>query len=70
MPSGLSSPTLVATTLTSLTVQWTAPTSDGDSEIQRYVLYIKAEYESAYKEIYSGKSTTYKATLLASGFNY
>lgn len=31
---------------------------------------MKAEYESSYKEIYSGKSTSYKATLLSTGFYY
>lgn len=46
IPSGLPAPTLVTRTKTSLTVQWYPPTSDGDSEVQRYILYIKAEYES------------------------
>lgn len=31
---------------------------------------MKAEYESSYKEIYSGKSTSYTASLLNTGFNY
>jgi fibronectin type 3 domain-containing protein len=70
VPSGLTAPTLVSKTLNSLTVQWAAPTSDGDSEIERYILYIKAEFESTYHEIYRGKSTSYKATLLTTGFNY
>jgi hypothetical protein len=61
---------LVANTLTSLTVSWTAPTSNGNSDINKYILFIKAEYDSNYKEIYSGLSTIYTASLLQTGFNY
>lgn len=46
VPSGLVAPTLVTKTLTSLTVQWLPPTNDGDSEVIRYILYMKAEFES------------------------
>lgn len=70
VPSGLAAPTLVTKTQTSLTVQWYAPASDGDSEVERYILFIKAEYENSYKEIYSGKSLSYTADQLATGFNY
>ena len=70
IPSGLSAPTFVTKSKNSITVTWNTPTSDGDSEILKYILYIKAEYESSYTEIYSGLSTSYKATLLRTGFNY
>ena len=66
----MSAPTFVANTETSITVQWTTPTSDGDSSVIKYVLYMKAEYSSSYTEIYNGPSTSYTATLLATGFYY
>ena len=66
----MTAPTLVAKTLNSISVQWLPPTSDGDAVIDRYILYIKAEFETTYHEIYSGRSTTYTATLLSTGFNY
>ena len=31
---------------------------------------MKPEFESNYREVYSGKSNSYIATLLATGFNY
>ena len=46
------------------------PASDGDSEVERYILFIKAEYETSYREIYSGKSLSYTADQLPTGFNY
>lgn len=70
IPSGLTPPTLVTNTETSITVEWAAPALTGDSEISRYILYMKADYESAYSEIYSGLSTSYIATLLQPGFYY
>jgi len=45
VPSGMTAPTLVSTTLTSLTVQWQKPTLDGDSEVIRYLLYIKPDFD-------------------------
>lgn len=66
----MTAPTYVTKTLSSITVQWLAPTDNGDSEVQRYVLYIKAEYESKYKEVYSGKSRSYTTNQLETGFNY
>jgi hypothetical protein len=50
----MTAPTLVSTTLTSLTVQWLPPTLDGDSEVTRYILYMKAEYENTYSQVYAG----------------
>ncbi len=70
IPSGLLAPTFVTKTKTSLTVQWYYPASNGASEILRYILFIKAEYESQYREIYSGKSLSYTAEQLITGFNY
>lgn len=70
VPSGLSAPTHLQTTMNSLTVTWVAPTSDGDSPVEKYALFIKAEYESMYREIYRGLTNQYKATLLPTGFYY
>ncbi len=70
IPSGLLAPTLVTRTLTSLTVQWYPPASDGDSEVERYILLMKAEFESQYRQVYSGKSLSYTAAYLQTGFNY
>jgi hypothetical protein len=53
-----------------LTVQWYIPASNGASPIESYILYIKAEYESQYREVYSGKSLSYTANQLPTGFNY
>lgn len=70
VPSGLPAPTLVTKTKTSLTVQWYYPAFNGASEIKRYILWVKADFESLYREIYSGKSMSYTADQLVTGFNY
>ena len=70
IPSGLAAPTLVNNGKTYITVTWLPPTSDGDSEVIKYSLSIKADYQSSYSEIYSGLSNSYKATLLRTGFFY
>lgn len=54
VPSGMAPPTEVTHDLTSITVEWQPPTSDGDSDITKYVLFVKAEYQSTYMQIYSG----------------
>lgn len=38
VPSGLHAPTLVSQSKTSLVVQWTPPSSNGGSEVTRYIL--------------------------------
>jgi hypothetical protein len=47
-----------------VSVEWALPASDGDADVEYYTLLMKAEYEASYKEIYSGLSRSYKATLL------
>ena len=66
----MTAPTLASTTLTSLTVQQLPPTLDGDSEVTRYILYTKAEYENTYSQVYAGQSLSYQVQLLSTGFNY
>lgn len=70
VPTGMTAPTEVASTQTTISVQWAAPTSDGDDSVQYYTLLMKASYETTYSEIYSGLSRSYKATLLTTGFTY
>lgn len=48
VPSGMAAPTRVTHSQTSITLQWAIPTSDGDSEVYRYDLYAKADFESSY----------------------
>lgn len=35
-------------------MQWEVPSADGDSEVVRYELFSKADFESAYIQVYSG----------------
>ena len=70
VPSGAQAPTEVAATQNSISVEWAVPTSDGDSEISYYTLYMKAEHETSYKQVYEGASRFYRATLLDTGFYY
>ena len=55
---------------TSVTVQWIAPTSDGDSDITSYVLYAKADFESSFTQVYSGMTLSQKVSNLKTGFFY
>lgn len=54
VPSGIAAPTRVTHTQTSVTMQWTVPDSDGDSEVLRYDLLAKADFESSFSLVYSG----------------
>jgi hypothetical protein len=40
--------------LSSITVEWNPPTADGDSDVIKYILYAKAEYQTTYSQIYVG----------------
>lgn len=64
VPSGMAAPTRVTHDLNSVTLQWTAPTSDGASEVTRYLLYVKADYESTYKLAFTGLALSYRVELL------
>lgn len=70
VPSGMTAPTEVTHDLTSITVEWQPPTNDGDSDITKYILYSKAEYQTSYVQIYSGLSLSYRSMLLQPGFEY
>ena len=70
LPSQPDAPTRVTHTQASITLQWAPPASDGDSEITKYVLYAKADFETSYSPIYAGLSLQYQATSLLTGFEY
>lgn len=40
----MTSPIEVTHDLTSITVKWMPPAVNGDSDVTKYVLYVKAEY--------------------------
>jgi Fibronectin type III domain len=69
-PSGMAAPTEVTHDLTSITVEWLPPTQDGDSDVTKYVLMMKAEYQTQYTQVYSGHALSYRAVLLQPGFEY
>jgi hypothetical protein len=47
-------PTLVAQGKDFITVEWPSPSFDGGTPVTKYVLYVKAEYDSAYQQVYAG----------------
>ena len=64
----MASPVEVTHDLSSITVEWNPPTADGDSDVTKYILYVKAEYQTSYSQIYVGLALRYRATLLLPGF--
>lgn len=64
----MSAPTEVTHDQTSITLQWTAPVSNGASPVTKYVLFAKADYESSFKEVYAGMTLSYKVPGLRTGF--
>ena len=70
IPSGMAAPTRVTHTLTSITMQWKVPQSDGDSEVYRYDLFAKADFESEYYKIFSGMALQASLPDLLTGFYY
>jgi len=66
----MAAPTRVTHDLTSITLQWTAPTADGDSDVTQYILYSKADFETTYSQVYKGMALTYKVSSLKTGFEY
>ena len=61
-PSGMTAPTRVTHDLTSVTLQWTHPASDGASPVLAYVIYHKADYEATYHEVYTGMTLSMRIT--------
>ena len=47
-PDATGAPALVGKGKDFITVDWLAPAWDGGEEITRYILYIKADYETTY----------------------
>jgi len=48
VPTVTAAPTLVAQGTDFITVEWTAPGFDGGTPVSKYVLYVRAEYDSSY----------------------
>jgi fibronectin type 3 domain-containing protein len=69
-PLQMAAPTEVTHDTTSITLQWVAPSYDGGLPISAYRIYYKADYESAYTEVYSGLTFSYHVTQLRPGFEY
>jgi len=69
-PQGMSQPLLVSKTSTSITVAWTAPTSDGSADVEYDSLVMKPEYSSRYSEVYRGLSKFFTVNDLDAGFSY
>ena len=75
-PLASSAPTLVTKGQDSITVEWLAPTHDGGSPITKYILYVRAEHDSSYQQVYSGIAlsfrlqTKYFPAVLRAGFSY
>ena len=70
VPSGMDAPTRVTHTQTSITLAWSVPDTDGDSEVIRYDLYGKADYESVYSQVFSGMALQTEIKDLLPGFYY
>jgi hypothetical protein len=51
-PSGMAAPTEVTHDLTSVTLQWNYPVSNGASPVTSFILYHKADYETSYQKIF------------------
>jgi hypothetical protein len=67
-PSGMTAPTEVTHTLTSVTLQWVAPASDGAADVVKYRLYHKADYMSSYTLAYEGMTLSHRVDGLRTGF--
>ena len=71
VPSGMLAPTRVTHTQTSITMQWAEPSiSDGSSEVIRYDLEIKADYEASFTRVFAGVALQATAEDLLPGFTY
>ena len=75
-PDATAAPALVSKGKDFITVDWVAPAWDGGADITKYILLIKAEDETAYKQIYAGIALEFRIssqqfpTILREGFYY
>ena len=75
-PSATSAPALVDKGKDFITVKWPAPADDGGSTVTRYILYVRAEYDTSYHQVYAGLSLSFHFSseqfpaLLRTGFQY
>lgn len=70
IPSQPNPPQYVENDLTSITVNWVQPVSDGSSPILYYSLEMKPEFENEFIEIFRGYSFSFKIMNLMTGFAY
>jgi hypothetical protein len=63
-PDATDAPALVGKGTDFITVDWVAPAWNGGTEITKYILYIKADYETSYQQVYAGISLEFKITAL------
>lgn len=75
-PDPTAAPALVSKGKDFITVDWVAPGWDGGADITRYILLIKAEDETSYKQVYAGISLEFRISaqqfpaILREGFYY
>jgi hypothetical protein len=69
-PLQMAAPTEVTHDISSVTLQWEAPTYNGGSPITAYRLLYKADYQSQYTEVFQGLTFSYRVSELRSGFEY
>jgi len=60
----MTAPVRVTHDLSSITVQWAAPTDNGASEVTRYLLYAKPDYQASYTLVFAGQALSYRVQLL------
>ena len=75
-PDATSAPALVSKGKDYIAVDWVAPVWDGGAGLTRYILLIKAEYDTSYRQIYAGIALEFRIsarqfpTVLREGFYY
>jgi len=61
-------PVEVTHDLTSVTLKWEHPDSDGSSDVTNYIVFHRADYDSAYREVFSSMTKSAKIEGLRTGF--
>ena len=76
VPVATAAPRLVAKGQDFITVEWLPPSSDRGAAVAKYILYVRAEYDSAYQQVYAGISLSFRLSadqfpaLVRPGFEY